>query len=407
MNLLSLAELHSAQEILSAVALHTPLLPSAALSELAGRQVLLKCENLQRTGSFKMRGAYVRMARLDAAEKARGVVAASAGNHAQGVALAAQRLGISATVYMPENAALPKVVATQRYGARIRQVGTTVAESLAAAEEDAASTGRVLVHPFEHRDIIAGQGTIGLEILAAAPDVGTVLVPTGGGGLLAGIASALRGGGSAARIIGVQAAGAAAFGRSMELGHPITLDRVATMADGIAVPEPGKLTLDIARSEVHGIRNVGEESIARAILLLSERTKVVVEPAGAVGVAALLEDIEVGEGPVVVVLSGGNIDTLVLNRVLRHGLTTAGRYMQMWVRIPDRPGSLANMLNLLAKAGSNVVNIDHTRTGSDLGFEEVEVGIELESRGVEHSQEVLDMLRDHGFVVETTTNLRA
>lgn len=407
MSLLSLAELRSAQQILKQVALPTPLLPSAALSEIAGREVLLKCENLQRTGSFKTRGAYVRMARLTEQEKARGVVAASAGNHAQGVALAAQRLGITAVVYMPKDAALPKLVATQRYGAEIRQVGATVAESLAAAEDDARTTGRVLVHPFEHRDIIAGQGTIGLEILAAAPDVATVLVPTGGGGLLAGIVSALRSSGSAARIIGVQAAGAAAFGRSIEAGRPITLARVATMADGIAVPEPGKLTLEIARSEVHSIQNVSEEAIARAILLLSERTKVVVEPAGAVGVAALLEGLPVGEGPVVVVLSGGNIDTLVLNRVLRHGLTTAGRYVQMWVRIPDRPGSLATLLDLLARAGSNVVNIEHTRTGSDLGFEEVEVGIELESRGVEHSHEVLTMLRDHGYGVETTTNLRA
>lgn len=399
--------LERARRELDGVIVPTPVLPSAALSEIAGRPVRLKCENLQRTGSFKIRGAYTRMSRLSEAEKARGVVAASAGNHAQGVALAAQRLGISAVVYMPRDAALPKLAATRRYGASVEQVGANIAESLAAAGEEAARSGRVLVHPFEHPDIIAGQGTIGLEILEQAPDVGTVVVPTGGGGLLAGIASAVRGRGSGAGVIGVQAAGAAAFDRSLAQGRPVALPRVATMADGIAVPEPGRLTLDIVRAEATAVRSVSEESLAQAILLLSERAKLVVEPAGAAGVAALFEDPQLGEGPLVIVLSGGNIDTLVLNRLLRHGLTAAGRYLQMWVRIPDLPGSLATLLGVLARTAGNVVSIEHTRTGADLGVEEVEVGVELETRGREHCQEVLQTLRDGGYGVTTSTNMRA
>lgn len=398
-----LASLQEAARKLEGITWQTPMQVSNALDEIAGAPVYLKCENLQRTGSFKLRGAYLRLCRLSPEEKKRGVVAASAGNHAQGVALAARLLGISALVYMPTDAALPKLAATRGYGAQIEQVGATIAECIAAAEEDAERSGRIFVHPFEHLDIITGQGTLGLEISAEVPDAATVIVPTGGGGLISGIARALRLSGSRARIIGVQAAGAASFPASLAAGEPVANTEVATMADGIAVPRPGELTLEMVSADVDEIRTVSEESLARAILLLSERAKLVVEAAGAAGVAAVMDSEEPIDGPIVVVLSGGNIDTLVLDRLLRHGLVSAGRYLQMSVRVPDQPGSLAALLSLLANTGGNVVSVEHTRTGVGLRVGEVEIGVELETKGVEHCHEVLGELRRRGYKLSAST----
>lgn len=396
---IELAAIEEAAERLRGVTTLTPVEESTSLSAMVGTRVVLKCENLQRTGSFKLRGAYLRLSRLTAEEKARGVVAASAGNHAQGVALAARELGISAVVYMPQNAALPKLSATRGYGAEVRQAGTDLAGTLGAAQREAAETGRVFIPPFDHSDVITGQATIGLEVLDQVPGVRTIVVPTGGGGLLAGVAAAVQARGADVRVIGVQAAGAAAFPASLAAGHPVPLTRINTIADGIAVPSPSALTLGIVRDHVAEVRTVSEEDLARAILLLSERAKLVVEPSGAAGVAALLDGADGLEGPVAVILSGGNVDTLVLYRILRHGLVAAGRYLQMEVRVPDQPGSLAGLLGVLAETGSNVVSIKHDRTGADLGVAEVQIGVELETKGLSHCRDVLTALRAEGYGV--------
>ncbi len=389
----------AARRLLKGVASDTPVEDSRALSRLVGGPVYLKCENLQRTGSFKIRGAYVRMSRLNADERRRGVVAASAGNHAQGVALAARMLGVSAVVYMPVDAALPKVEATRNYGAEVRLWGSTVDEALREAGSVAARTGRVLIHPFDHPDVVAGQGTIGLEILDRVPDVRTILVPLGGGGLLAGIACAVHGRSDGVRVIGVQAEGAAAYPPSLAAGHPMPLARMSTMADGIAVGTPGAVPFALIRDHVAEVRTVSEEQISRGLLAVAERSKLVVEPAAAVGVAAILAEPTAFEPPVVVVLSGGNVDTLLLLGVLRHGLSAAGRYLFLRVRIPDRPGALATLLSHLAAAGSNVVSLAHVRTGVQLLVGEVEIEAELETKGPDHCAAVLDRLHQAGFDV--------
>jgi threonine dehydratase len=384
------AAVAEARRALDGIAFVTPLEYSRALSDLVGGPVHLKCENLQRTGSFKIRGAYVRMSRLTPQQRSRGVVAASAGNHAQGVALAAQLLGISAVVYMPTDVALPKLEATQNYGAQVRLWGATVDEALREARAVAERTGRTLIHPFDHPDIVAGQGTIGLEILDRVPDVRTVLVPTGGGGLVAGIAAALAG--EDVRVIGVQASALAA-------GRPTSLAKMSTIADGIAVGKPGEVPFAIVRQSVAEIRTVSEEQISRGLLAVVERSKLVVEPSAAVGVAALLETPTAFTPPVVVVLSGGNVDTLLLLNVLRHGLSVAGRFLLLRVRIPDRPGSLATLLGHLAATGANVVTIGHVRTGLELLVGEVEIEAELETKGPHHCDAVLARLASAGYDV--------
>ncbi len=391
------AAVEEAGRTLSGVSFVTPLEYSRALSDMVGGPVHLKCENLQRTGSFKIRGAYVRMSRLGEDERRLGVVAASAGNHAQGVALAAQLLGMSAVVYMPTDVALPKLEATQNYGAEVRLWGTTVDEALAEAREVAERSGRLLIHPFDHPDIVAGQGTIGLEILDRVPDVRTVLVPTGGGGLLAGIAAALAD--RDVRVVGVQAATAAAYPASLAAGRPVRLTRMSTIADGIAVGMPGAVPFSIIRERVPEIRTVSEEQISRALLSIVERSKLVVEPSATVGVAALLEAPDAFEPPVVVVLSGGNVDTLLLLNVLRHGLSVAGRFLLLKVRIPDRPGSLATLLGHLAATGANVVTIGHVRTGVELLVGEVEIEAEVETKGPDHCAAVLERLAAAGYDV--------
>jgi threonine dehydratase len=359
--------------------------------------LLLKCENLQRTGSFKLRGAYVRIARLSDAERRGGVVAASAGNHAQGVALAASLLGARATVFMPAGAPIPKVEATKAYGAEIRVAGSTVDEALRAANVHAEQTGAVLIHPFDHPDIVAGQGTIGLEVLEQCPDVRTVVVSVGGGGLISGIAVAMKSLRPDVRVIGVHAKGAASFPASLRAGHPVPLESMATIADGIAVGCPGELTFELVRRYVDDVLTVSEDALARALLLCLERAKLVVEPAGVASVAAVMEAPELFEPPVVAVLSGGNIDPVLLVRVLRHGMIAAGRYLSFHLRIPDRPGELARQLAELAASGANVLDVEHLRTGPKLHLDEVEVALQLETRGQQHCEDVLAGLRAAGY----------
>lgn len=394
-----LAAIEQARKLLDGVSACTPIESSASLSAVVGATVFLKCENLQRTGSFKLRGAFTRLAALSEAERKRGVIAASAGNHAQGVAFAARELGIECMVFMPVGAALPKITATRGYGAEVRLAGEDLAQSIDLAKAEAATHGYIFIPPFDHPDIIAGQATLGLEVLEQVPDVATIIVPTGGGGLLAGVASAVHLSGSRARVIGVQAEGAAAFPASLAQGRPVRLAKMATLADGIAVPEPSELTLGIVREHVAEIRTVSEEQIGEAMLFLNERAKLVVEPSGAAGVAALLNGAEGLPEPIVVVLSGGNVDTLVLNRVLQHGLVAAGRFMQMIVRVPDRPGSLVTFLTALAETECNVVSVEHERTSSGLAASEVQIGVKVETKGQDHQVEIISELKRLGYEV--------
>jgi threonine dehydratase len=396
---LTLGDVQSARELLKGVSRVTPLEGSRPLSEQVGGPVHLKCENLQRAGSFKIRGAYVRIARLSADERAHGVVAASAGNHAQGVALASAILGIRATVFMPVGASLPKVTATRAYGADVILEGHTIEESLAAATRLSAETGAVLIHPFDHRDIVAGQGTTGLEILEQCPDVRTIVVCLGGGGLLAGIALAVKAIRPDVRVIGVQAEGAACWPVSLAAGQPQPLASMSTMADGIAVGRPGDVPFEIVRHLVDDVRTVSEESLSRALLLCLERAKMVVEPAGVAAVAGILDDPAAFDPPVVAVLSGGNVDPLLLLRVIRHGLAAAGRYVSLQVRVADSPGHLAALLAHLAEQDANVVEVEHLRTDPGLHVDEVAINVQLETRGAEHCVQVIDALKALGYAV--------
>ena len=396
----TLDDVVAAQALLGSIIRPTPLEFSGALSDRVGGDVHLKCENLQRAGSFKIRGAYTRMSRLSDEEKAWGVVAASAGNHAQGVALAAQLLGIESTVFMPLGAPIPKLMATRAYGAHVEQLGTSIDECLVRAKQFETETGAVLIHPFDHVDIVAGQGTCGLEILEQCPDVKTIVVSAGGGGLLAGIATAVKAKRPDVRVIGVQAEMAAAYPQSLAAGKPVPLTSMATMADGIAVGCPGEVPYAIVRELVESIETVSEAALSRGLLFLLERAKLLVEPAGAAAVARLLDAGKgVYEGPVVAVLSGGNIDPLLLLRIIRFGLAAAGRYLQFRVRLPDSPGSLAGLLADLAGADANVLEIEHVRTGAALRVHEVEIAVQLEAKGSAHCDEILRMLRDKGYSV--------
>ena len=389
----------AARLILAPVVRQTPLLESSVLSALAGGPVYLKCENLQRGGSFKVRGAYLRIARLSDAERARGVVAASAGNHAQGVALAAGTLGTKATVVMPAAAPLPKVAATRSYGAEVILHGATVEDALAMARELAEETGSIFIHPFDHRDVIAGQGTVGLEIAEQCPEVRTIAVPVGGGGLAAGVAVAASAVLPGTRVIGVQAEAVAPVPGSIAAGRPVSVTPSATMADGIAVARPGELTVPLLAGLGTCVVTVTEENLSRGLLLCLERAKQVVEPAGAAGVAALLEHTAMFATPAVVVLSGGNIDPRLMSKVLRHGLSAAGRFLAFRCRLPDRPGALATLLVELAALGANVLDVVHERVTADLRVDEAEVNLHLETRGPEHCESVISQLRKAGYTL--------
>lgn len=398
----TLAEFEDAAQTLRGIITRTPLDESLHLTELLGVPVHLKLENLQRTGSFKIRGATYRLSRLTAEERARGVVAASAGNHAQGVALAAQQLGISATIFMPLGVPVPKLLATRGYGADVILEGATVETPLRLAAEFAERTGAVLIHPFDHRDIVVGQGTLGLELVEDLPDLETVIVGIGGGGLAAGVAAAVKARasaeGRAVRVIGVQAENSAAYPSSLAAGYPIQVSTTPTIADGIAVARPGDLPFELIREYVDEVVTVTEDDIARALLVLLERAKQVVEPAGAVGVAAILAGKVQATGTTVTILSGGNIDPLLLQRVVAHGLSASGRYMSLRIPLPDRPGQLARVSELLAQVGANVIEVLHTRHGQGLQISEVILQLSVETRGAEHRALVIRTLEEAGFI---------
>ncbi|MGH8990394.1 MAG: threonine ammonia-lyase [Acidimicrobiia bacterium] len=399
--LVRLEQIEAARRLVAPVVRRTPVLATEHLSRLAGRPLLLKAEYLQRTGSFKIRGAYHRICRLTDAERAAGVVAASAGNHAQGVALAASLLNVTATIFMPATAPLPKVEATRGYGADVRLVGAVFDDALAAALEQAGRTGAVFVSPFDDPDVIAGQGTLGLELAEQATDAGTFVLAVGGGGLISGVAAALKALRPGCRVVGVEAEGAASMTAALAAGRPVTLPRLDTMADGIANKAVSELTLAHVAALVDEVVTVSEEDISRALLALLERAKTVVEPAGAAPLAAALAGrLPPSSGePTCLVLSGGNVDPTLLMRVIRHGLTAAGRYLLLRVAVADRPGELHRLTGVLADLGLNVVDVEHHRSGVDLPVDQVEVHLTLETRDPSHREEVLRAVEAAGFRV--------
>jgi threonine dehydratase len=379
----TLSEIQEARERLAGVARVTPVYGSEAISKLAGRDVCLKAENLQRTGSFKVRGATNKIATLTKGERRPGVVAASAGNHGQAVAWAAREAGIKATIFMPQDAPMAKVEPTKNYGAKAELRGASFEEALEAARAYVESSGATFVHPYEDEKVIAGQGTIGLEIVDQVPDAETVVIPVGGGGLCSGIALALRAAKPGVRIVGVQA-GLEGF----------------TLADGIAVKSVGELTGRILEDNLDDMVSVTDEEICSAIVLLLERSKLVVEGAGAVGVAALLSGKAGGEGRALAVLSGGNIDPTMLISVMRHGLTLSGRYLVLRTRLQDRPGELIKLLKSVAHERANVVSVEHHREGMDVPVTQSEVELTVAMRDEHHCSVLLESLRSLGYQVE-------
>jgi threonine dehydratase len=379
----TLADIEAARERVSGVARETPVFSSDTLSRLTGRQVHLKAENLQRTGSFKIRGAYNKIATLSDEEKAAGVVAASAGNHGQAVAWAAREAGIPATIFVPQDAPMTKVEAARGYGATCEMGGAVFDEAMTAALEFAAEHGATFVHAFDDEQVIAGQGTIGLELASQLPEDATVVIPIGGGGLAAGIALALRETRPGMRIVGVQA------GKS---GY--------TIADGIYVKQPGELTMSILDDRLDDLIDVTDDQIAAAIVLLLERTKLLVEGAGAVGVAAMLAGKVGGDGPVCALLSGGNIDATLLISVMRHGMSLGGRYLVVRTNLPDRPGELLKLLDLVATERVNVVSVGHHREGAGIHVAETGVELTLQTRDEEHCEAVLEAMQRHGYPVQ-------
>jgi len=378
----TLADIECARQRLAGVARETPLYPTETFSRLSGRQVFLKAENLQRTGSFKIRGAYNTIASLTEDERAAGVVAASAGNHGQAVAWAAREAGIAATIFMPQDAPMAKVEATRSYGGETELVGEGFEEAVAAAAAHVERSGATLVHAFEDERVIAGQGTIGVELAEQVPEVETVLIPIGGGGLAAGITLALKERCPAVRTVGV----------ICQPGY--------TIADGIAVKHPGELPSSILQRTLDETVQVSDEEISEALVLCVERTKLLVEGAGAVGLAALLAGRISGTGSVAVVLSGGNIDATTLVSVLRHGLTESGRFLAIRLLIPDRPGELLTVLDLVARGRGNVVSVDHHREGRTTSALQTEIELVVSTRDEAHCQELLASISDAGYVVE-------
>ena len=397
----SLQEFEDAAKRVQSVITKTPLIESHWLTELTGQPVFYKCENLQRTGAYKVRGAYNLLSQLTKEEQKRGVVAASAGNHAQGVALAAQQLGIKATIFMPVGASLPKYQATIGYGANVVLTGAIFDETNAAAKDFAQKTGAVYVPPFDHLDIVRGQGTVALEIFDQLPDVDNIVVCLGGGGLTAGVALAAKLKaqqlGKKVKVYAVQAELAAAYPASLRAGKPVEVKTQPTIADGIAVAKPGKIPFDIIAKHLDKVVTVSEDEIAKGMLGVLERSKLVVEAGGAVGVAAVLAKKLKLKGKTAIVLSGGNIDPLLLQRVIRHGLAASDRYTNIAVMLPDRPGQLVRTAQAVADAHANVVEVLHTRHGSGLQISEVELDLSVETRGKEHRDEVLESLKQAGL----------
>jgi threonine dehydratase len=399
---ITLDDIHRAAGVVYDVASRTPVFGSRHLGARCGGDVHLKAENLQRTGSFKIRGAYHRISALSADERARGVVAASAGNHAQGVALAARLLGVPATICMPADASIAKVEATRGYGAAIELGGETYHEAAMAARELTERTGATFVSAFDDELVIAGQGTLGVELHEQVPGLDVAVVPCGGGGLLSGVALALRALRPAVRIVGVQAAGCAPMVSSVRAGRIEPVDRVETIADGIAVKRPGEVTFPIIRDTVDELVTVGDEEIVETINLLLERHKLLVEGAGAAAAAAVVSGrISELEGrTIAVVLSGGNIDLPLIQAVVRRGLTVSGRYLVLSTRIPDRPGALMRLLQVLAENRVNIVDIVHHREGLDVFVTDTEVELTVETRDAAHAAEVMALLAERGFAAE-------
>jgi threonine dehydratase len=389
----TLADVEAARERLTGKGVRvTPLYASETFGRMTGRVVELKAETLQRTGSFKIRGAVNKLESLTEAERSAGVVAASAGNHGQAVAWAAREAGIEARIFMPAETPMAKVEPTRNYGADAELTGATFEDALAAALAHVDETGATFVHPFEDPTVIAGQGTIGLELVEQLPEVETVVIPVGGGGLASGIALALRAVKPDVKVVGVQAAACAPLAGETELGY--------TIAEGIAVKQPGELTSRILGDHLESIVTVTDEEISEAIVLLMERAKLVVEGAGAAAVAALVGGRIPGEGPTVAILSGGNIDPTLLIQVMRHGLTLAGRYLVVRTRIPDRPGELIKLLSMFAEEHANVVSIEHHREGMDVPVTETEVEATLLTRDQEHCTAILDAMQQRGYAVD-------
>ncbi|MFV1999135.1 MAG: threonine ammonia-lyase [Acidimicrobiia bacterium] len=374
------------------VVVATPTLPSLSFSRLCGRDVWLKAENLQRTGSFKIRGAMNAIRSLHSAELSQGVVAASAGNHAQGVALAAAEVGTPATVFMPETAAIPKIVATKAYGATVVLSGRTLAETTDSAMSFARENRATFIHPFDDPNIVAGQGTLGIELLSQVPDVDTVVIPVGGGGLISGSAVALKHLKPEVRIVGVQAEAVPTYVEARRTGVPTEIAPGFTIADGIAVSRPSDLCFDLIERYVDDLIAVDDRMATAAVALLLERTKYLVEPSGAVGVAALLNGLIPDRGRTVAVLSGGNIDLLLLDSVIRHGLEARGRFGSLAVTVPDEPGHLARVLESIGNNGGNVLTVEHHRYGSGLEFGNVEILLSIETRSTEHFEQIVSDL---------------
>ncbi|MCL2418449.1 MAG: threonine ammonia-lyase [Conexibacteraceae bacterium] len=376
----------------------TPVITTRTLSERAGSRVVLKAENLQGTGSFKLRGAMAKIAALGE-ECARGVVCGSAGNHAQAVAYAARARSVPCEVFMPEAAAIAKAEAVQALGATLHLVGQTVDEAVAAAQARAAATGMAFIHPFDDPDVISGQGGVGLELLRQVPEMGRVVVPVGGGGLISGIAVAIRSARPDVEVVGVQAAACAPVIGSLAAGMPVPVDSARTIADGIAVKRPGELTLKLIDAWVSQMLVVSEDEVAEAMVFLMERSKLVVEGAGAVGVAALLAGKLAGpvEGTTVMVLSGGNVGAGMLAKVTRRHESEHGRRLVLSVRLPDLPGSLAGLLVVIGRSGANLLDVQHIREGLDLHIQETAVQLVLETRGSEHAAAVRAAIEAAGY----------
>lgn len=399
-DLVTLSEIHDAAERGKDVVMRTPLLPTHTFSVMADREVWLKAENLQRAGSFKIRGAMNALSLLDEEHRAAGVVAASAGNHAQGVALAATNLGIGSTVFMPQNAALPKIDATRQYGADVRLHGDNIGDALDAATAFAKETGARLIHPFDDRAIIAGQGTLGVELIEQIPTPGTLVVPVGGGGLISGVAAAVKALSPNTRIVGVEAEAAQPYIVSRKAGTTTPVSPQYTVADGIAVARPSALCFAHIEEFVDDLVTVTDGQMMLAVTLLLERAKLMVEAAGAAPLAALMADLVPDRGgTTVLVLSGGNVDLLVVDQVIRHGLEAGGRYGTFAVRVPDVPGQLARVTRTIADAGANVVSVDHQREGIGLPFGYTSIRFSVETRSASQFDEICDTLREMGIEV--------
>ena len=397
----TIADIWEAHKLLKPRLHHTPLTPSRTLRDLTGADIYLKAENMQRSGSFKVRGASYKLSRLAAHEYERGVIAASAGNHAQGVAIAAAQYGIPCTIVMPETAPLAKVTASQSYGATVVLYGFTYDDAYQRCLELQEQSGATFIHAFDDPDIIAGQGTLGLEMLSDLPDADALVVPIGGGGLMSGIAIAARALRPDITIIGVQAEGAAGFRASLDAGEVSSVPTIATIADGIAVKRPGALTFSIIQRLVDDVVLVNDESIIGAVLFLMERCKMLVEGAGAAGVAALLSGAVTLPGKKVLVpLTGGNIDINLVGRFIEHGLAAAGRYFVIHTRLADRPGELMRLLGIIADMRINVIDVRHQRISSRLPIMQREETLTLETRDRAQCEELLQRLRASGYIVE-------